>query len=280
VWFRDVRIKELETVPPVTTATFAGQGDWHPGQVPVELAATDAGSGIARTEFKLDNGPWTAYTGPVVVTGDGQHTLLYRSADKDGNVEPDKAATILIDATKPTLLVSGVADGHVYGDSTDVVATWHAEDATSGLASVTGTLDSAAVEPGRVTALYQLGLGIHTLSVTAKDKAGNTTEQRLAFATTTSLRDVDQLVDRFRATNRLSLSAYVSLSSTLAKARKAEAAGNDTAAVKQLRKFVQVANDPGQIADADVRSTLVRDANSVIGSIEGGRPLPPASSGS
>jgi cytochrome c len=280
VWFRNVRIKELETTPPLTVATFAGPADWHPGQVPVELSATDAGSGVARTEWKLDGGAWTQYTGPVVVSGDGRHTLLYRSVDKDGNVEPDKAATILIDATKPTLLVSGVADGRVYGDATDVVVSWHAEDATSGLASVTGTLDTTRVESGKVTALYQLPLGVHTLSVVAKDNAGNSTEQRLTFATTTSLRDIDQLVERFRATNRLSLAAYVSLSSTLAKARKAEANGDDAKAVKQLQKFVLVANDPGQVTDSDVRSTLVRDTRAVIGSIEGGLPLPPASSGS
>jgi cytochrome c len=279
VSFRNVRIKKLETTPPVTTATFATPGDWHPGQVPVELTATDAGSGVARTEWKLDGGPWTAYTAPVVVTGDGSHTLLYRSADKDGNVEPDKAATILIDASKPTLLVSGIADGRVYGDATDVVVNWHAEDATSGIASVSGTLNGSSLESGRTVALYQLPLGIHALSVVALDKAGNRTEQRLSFATTTSMRDIDQLTDRFRATNRLSLKAYVALSSSLAKARKAEAAGQDAKAVKELRKFIDVANDPAKVADADVRSVLVRDARAVIGSIEGGRVLPRASSG-
>ncbi|MET0131973.1 MAG: ThuA domain-containing protein [Kibdelosporangium sp.] len=280
VSFRNVRIKELETVAPVTVANFANPGDWHPGQVPVELTATDEGSGVARTEYKLDNGAWTPYTTPVVVTGDGRHTLLYRSVDKDGNVEPDKAATILIDAAKPTLLVSGVADGRVYGDATDVVVNWHAEDATSGIASVAGTLDTAPVESGRVTSLYQLPLGVHTLTVVAKDKAGNSTEQRLTFATTTSLRDLDQLVTRFRATNRLSLTAAASLSSALSKARKAEANGEDGKAVKQLQKFVQVANDPAVVTDPDVRSTLVRDARAVIGSIEGSVPLARSSSGS
>ncbi|CAM3893725.1 ThuA domain-containing protein [Kibdelosporangium persicum] len=278
--FRNVRIKELETTPPVTVANFANPGGWHPGQVPVELAATDEGSGVARTEYKLDNGPWTTYSQPVVVTGDGQHTLLYRSVDKDGNVEPDKAATIQIDGSKPTLLVSGIADGRVYGDATDVVVKWHAEDATSGIASVTGSLDSTPIQSGQVTSLYQLPLGVHNLSVTALDKAGNRTEQKLTFATTTSLRDIDQLITRFRATNRLSLSASVTLSGQIAKARKAEAAGDDAKAVKQLRKFVELANDPVKVTDEDVRTTLVRDANAVIGSLEGGPALRRASSGS
>ena len=94
------------------------------------------------------------------------------------------------------------------------------------------------------------------------------------------MRDIDQLIDRFRATNRLALTAYVSLSGQLAKARKAEAAGDDAKAVKQLRKFVELANDPAKVTDPDVRSTLVRDAGAVIGSIEGGAVLPRPSSGS
>ena len=52
-----------------------------------------------------------------------------------------------------------MADGRVYGDATDVVLSWHAEDATSGLSTVTGALDGEAVTSGRAVALYQLPLG-------------------------------------------------------------------------------------------------------------------------
>jgi cytochrome c len=279
VFFRNVQIKEIaDEAAPVTTATFAdaGPSGWHPGTVPVELSATDAGQGVDRVEYKLDGGDWTPYAGTVTVTGDGEHTLLYRATDKAGNVEAEKAATIKIDGTRPTLLAAGVADGRVYGDATDVVLSWHAEDATSGLSTVSGALDGSAVTSGRAVALYQLPLGNHGFAVTATDKAGNTTSQSLSFTTTTSMRDVGQLVDRFRATNRLSLSAYTQLSSVLTKARKAEANGNDRKAVRYLGTFVTLAVDDTLVGDADVRSVLGRDGNAVIDSLTGVAKLPRA----
>jgi glucose/arabinose dehydrogenase len=278
-WFRNVRIKEIvDEAAPVTTATFAqpGAGGWHPGTVPVQLAATDEGQGVARIEYKLDSGAWTPYTTTVNVTGDGSHTLLYRAVDRAGNVEAEKAATIKIDGTRPTLMVAGIADGRIYGDASDVVLSWHAEDATSGVASVVGAIDGEAITSGRVVALYQLPLGTHGFAVTATDTAGNVTTQSLTFATTTSLRDVDQLLDRFRATNRLSLSAYQQLSSLLTKARKAEANGNDTKAVRFLGTFIQLAIDDTLVGDPDVSSVLERDVQAVIDSIEGVAVLPQA----
>ncbi|HEV2779295.1 MAG TPA: ThuA domain-containing protein [Actinophytocola sp.] len=280
VYYRNIQIKELDVTAPVTVARFAdpGPAGWHPGQVPVELTATDVGDGVDRIEYSLDGGAWTTYTGVITVTGDGEHTLLYRAIDRAGNVEPDKAATIKIDATRPTLLVAGVANGRVYGDATDLVISWQAEDATSGLSSVAGTLNGAAISSGQVVPLHQLPLGFQALLVTATDRAGNRTEQSVTFATTTSMRDIDQLLDRFRASNRLSLSAHVALSAQLAKARKAEAAGNDVRAVRELRRFTELVNEPGRVPDAGVRSVLDRDARAVIDSIEGVAMLPEASS--
>ena len=90
------------------------------------------------------------------------------------------------------------------------------------------------------------------------------------------MRDIGQLVDRFRATNRLSLSAYKQLSSVLTKARKAEANGNDGKAVRYLGTFVTLAKDGTFVADADVRSVLERDGNAVIDSLTGVASLPRA----
>ena len=205
----------------------------------------------------------------VEVTGDGDHSLLYRARDRAGNVETDKAATIRIDATLPTLMVAGVAQGRVYGDATDLVLTWHAEDATSGLRTVAATLDGETVLNGRPTALYQLPLGQHAFTVSATDVAGNVQSQTVSFTTTTSLRDVSQLLDRFRATNRLTLSQYRQLDSLMTKIRRAEANGNDTRTVRLLGTFVLLVTDGTFIGDADIRTVLERDAQAVIDSIEG-----------
>ncbi len=279
VWFRNIQIKEfVDETAPVTTATFAppGSAGWHPGTVPVTLTAEDEGLGVDFIEYKLDGGEWTRYTGTVEVTGDGEHTLLYHAVDRAGNAEPRKAATIKIDATLPTLMVAGVVDGYIYGDATDLVLSWHAEDATSGVDSVTGALDGAVITSGRTLALHQLPLGTHGFTVTATDKAGNVTSQSLTFATTTSMRDIRQLLDRFRAADRLSQSAYQQLKNLLTRAAKAEANGDDARAARYLRSFVQLAIDETLVGDEDVRAVLKRDGEAVIDDLEGAAALPEA----
>jgi cytochrome c len=261
----DVRI---DGTAPVTTATFAAPGEsgWHSGAVSVVLAAADPASGVARTEWSLDGRAWTAYGRPVAVSGDGTHTLLYRSVDTAGNTEVDRAATIEIDGTSPTLLVTGVANGRVYGDATDVVVSWEAGDATSGVRSVTATIGQRPLVSGTAVPLHELALGVHELRVTATDVAGNATTRTVPFAVSTSLRDVSQLLDRFKATNRLPRTSYDALTKQLAKARKAEAEGKDNKAIQELRAFRTLA---ASVPDAGVRSVLVRDTDAVIAQLDG-----------
>ncbi|YCK37089.1 OmpL47-type beta-barrel domain-containing protein [Actinomadura sp. ATCC 39365] len=91
--------------PPVTTASGVPAG-WSDGPVEVVLTAADAGSGVARTEYRLGDGPWQPYTSPVRVDREGESVLAFRSADRAGNVEEPKSVTVRIDATAPTLTVT------------------------------------------------------------------------------------------------------------------------------------------------------------------------------
>ncbi|MEE6260404.1 ThuA domain-containing protein [Plantactinospora sonchi] len=267
-------VEETKSVPvridataPVSSASFAPPTDdgWHgDGTVPVTLTSTDAGSGVTRLEWSLDGGAWTAYTEPVNVTGDGQHELLYRATDAAGNVETLKSAVLKIDGVKPTVLVSGLADGQLYGDSQDVRVNWSAVDPTSGIRATVGTLDGRPYQPNTLQAMYELPLGLHELTVTATDRAGNSTTSTVRFFVTTSFRDMQQLLDRFKATGRLSARAHKQLSDKLATVRQAEANGNDDKAIKQLGQFKALAADPGLVAEAEIRDVLVRDADAMI----------------
>ena len=257
--------------PPSTTATFAPANDngWHAGAVPVTLAATDGGAGVAATDWSLDGGPWTAYTGPVDISGDGTHELRYRATDAAGNTEPLRAATVRIDGTKPTTIVSGVAEGALYGDSQDVRITYQAVDPTSGIATTAGTMDGAAYPSGRLQPLYDLGLGPHEMTVTATDAAGNRTTATVRFYVTTSFRDVRGLLDRFRATGQLSATAHRKLSNKLDAARTSEAAGDDERALRQLAALRELAIDAALVPDGGVRSVLARDVDALAAVIRG-----------
>ncbi len=93
-----------DTIPPVSTITLSGttgENGWYRSNVTATISTSDDETGIASTEYNLDNAGWVQYTGPFLVTGDRVHTLLYRSVDGAGNREADKSVTIPIDATAP-----------------------------------------------------------------------------------------------------------------------------------------------------------------------------------
>ena len=257
---------KIDATAPVTTAAFAppNNGGWHAGTIPVTLSATDAGSGVATLKWSLNGGAWTPYTAPVNVSGDGQHELLYLATDTAGNVETLKSAILKIDATKPTVMVAGLADGQLYGDSQDVRVTFQAVDATSGVQSTIGALDGRAYYTGTLQAMYELTLGLHELDVTATDTAGNQAVSAVRFFVTTSFRDMQNLLDRFKATGRLSATAHDQLSTKLTSARKAEANGKDAKAISDLRAFRTLASGATLIPEAEVRGVLMRDADAMI----------------
>jgi serine protease len=78
-------LKEIEVDPPRTEVSVAP--DPVDGTTVTMEAQDGWGSGVQRTEYRLDNGAWTAYEGPFTVTRPGTHKLGYRSTDRNDNVE-------------------------------------------------------------------------------------------------------------------------------------------------------------------------------------------------
>ena len=96
-----------DITPPTTAATVTGtqgQNNWYTTDTTVTLAATDneGGSGVAKTEYSLDNGTtWSVYTQPITITQEGITNVQYRSQDKIGNQETIQAKEVKIDKTAP-----------------------------------------------------------------------------------------------------------------------------------------------------------------------------------
>ncbi len=88
----------VDMTAPTTTATT---GPVVNNSVSVSLAATDNLSGVIKTEYNLDGAGWTAYTVPFSANGIGAHALLFRSIDKAGNQEGNKALNIPISIDPP-----------------------------------------------------------------------------------------------------------------------------------------------------------------------------------
>ena len=153
-----------ETVAPVTTLSSTpsapnGANGWYVTNVDFSLGATDNCSGVARTEYSLDNGvSWLPYTGTISITQEGSTTVLFRSIDRAGNVEATVSRTFMIDKTDPTVQIS--ADPTTIwppnGRMVPVRITGLGSDAISGLAQVSYTVTDEYGTP--------LSIGTRTLT--------------------------------------------------------------------------------------------------------------------
>jgi hypothetical protein len=164
---------QIDATAPETTASLspAAVNGWyvHPT---VTLDATDAGSGVASSEYSLDGGVWTAYSAPFAVTGDGTHELQFRSTDSAGNVETANTRSFRIDATGPSIAITRPAG--TYALNASVLASYACTDGGSDVASCTGTVaNGSPIDTSPV--------GTHSFTVSSEDNAGNTSTKTISY---------------------------------------------------------------------------------------------------
>ncbi|HEX5094946.1 MAG TPA: Ig-like domain repeat protein, partial [Acidimicrobiia bacterium] len=145
--------------------------------VSVNVAATDtSGSGVTKIEWNIaeDSRSDTingATTPPIVISGEGKHTLKVRYTDGMNHVSQWYTHDVWIDTTLPTDTTSAATSWQPL-PSLDV--TVHGTDAHSGVATVEwkidGVADSASGDTGTATVA---GNGEHTVESRVIDVAGN-----------------------------------------------------------------------------------------------------------
>ncbi len=150
-----------------------GNNGWYVSPpVNVDASGSDATSGLASVQCRVDGGAWQSP--PVSVTGDGSHTVDCQAEDNAGNVST-WSQTVKVDATAPDLAPAATAASNGqngwYTGSVTVQA--NASDATSGLASVQYQVDGGTWQSGETVNLSTDG--VHTVVFKAEDVAGNTT---------------------------------------------------------------------------------------------------------
>ena len=85
-------------------------GGWLSAAAIVTLTPTDGGSGVSTTHYSVDGGSWSTGTSVSVPAVDGAHSIAYYSVDNAGNIESQKSATVLIQASGPTCPTCTAAD--------------------------------------------------------------------------------------------------------------------------------------------------------------------------
>jgi PKD repeat protein len=172
-----------DSTAPTTGHTLApaapnGTGGWYTSVPQVTLSATDnaGGSGVAKTEYRIDGAAtWTQYAAAFAVPA-GSHTVEYRSVDVAGNVETAKSVAVKVDATAPTVArttVPAAPQGPDGWFTSALQVTLNATDNAggSGLAAREYRIDNGAWTA--YAAPFAVPSGSHTVEYRAKDAAGN-----------------------------------------------------------------------------------------------------------
>ncbi|MHB0996910.1 MAG: T9SS type A sorting domain-containing protein [Elusimicrobiales bacterium] len=96
---------KIDRTPPASTIELVGpqRNGWYSGPVTVTLVSTDELSGVKEILYILDDSTPAVYNAPLVVAGDGEHTIRYYTSDNADNLEGYKSTGFRIDAAAPAV---------------------------------------------------------------------------------------------------------------------------------------------------------------------------------
>ncbi|WP_419956408.1 OmpL47-type beta-barrel domain-containing protein [Neobacillus niacini] len=164
---------EIDTKAPDTVSNVTDE--WNKGEVAVELTATDALSGVAKTFYSINGSEFlegTAFT----VTEEGVNKVTFYSVDNAGNVEKVKTVEVKIDKTAPTVSFDIAAEQELGSTFT---LDYLAADNLSGIAVEDVTVNGKSYQKGDQVTLSEPGA--YKLVVTVTDAAGWTTQVEKEF---------------------------------------------------------------------------------------------------
>jgi hypothetical protein len=173
----------VDLTPPTLNILLSGTpglATWYVSAVTATAQVSDATSGVALTEFRLDGGAWQTGTTLTVVT-DGFHTVDFRTLDQAGNLS-NASQTFKLDTTRPISVFSRPAEGTETKAAGTVSFAGNSSDALSGLATVEISVDDGLTWlPLPVTGgawsygwdTLRLPDGLYPILVRASDQAGN-----------------------------------------------------------------------------------------------------------
>lgn len=185
-----VAVRVDATPPALSITSPANNAIFNVTTVTVTWTASDSGTGLAKVEVRLDGGPYVVATGTShSFTGlaDGTHIISVRATDNVGNTAT-ALVTVIVDTTPPTVSFTSPA-ANSWQNSASVSVAFTATDATSGILQVFISVDGGPpVNATGQTSYTFTGLadGSHTVTLTAKDKAGHTSSGALTFRVDTT----------------------------------------------------------------------------------------------
>ena len=180
-----------------------------------------------------------------------------------GTVSPaiEGRLAFITDTEGPVVTVT-VPAAKSYLHSTVLKLDFKATDTPAGVASVSAKLDTRVVKNGQSIDLHLQKLGTHKLTVTAVDKAGNTTVKAVTFTVRATTSSIITSVNRFYDAHQITSRAVRNrLLGVLYAARRFQSMGWETPAVMNLASFtVTVARETYRTIRPGASSVLIDDA--------------------
>ena len=192
---------QIDTIPPVTSFSRLDEGGgWWWTDAPFSLTATDIdGSEVARSEYQVkpvtvvtpEPSAWLPTDGIYgVASGEGEHTLFYRSVDVAGNVEDPQTTWIGIDSQEPVITIFVPSLAAAYFQGSVVPVSYVTSDATSKVANSYASVDNSEDNIASGDPLPTDDLGDHHFTVWAVDYAGHWAERTIDYTVVAASSDV------------------------------------------------------------------------------------------
>ena len=161
----------IDPAPPNVPGVTLSTEQWTNTSVTATVKDNgDAHSGVARTEYSLDGGSWTTYSGVLSIEAHGKHTVSARAIDNVGRISGTASKAALVDKVAP--VISKVEQQPDSGH-TEMTLAVTATDADSGVKGYAVTTEEKAPAPDSFSAGTPKADHNGVYYIWAVDKAGN-----------------------------------------------------------------------------------------------------------
>ena len=170
---------QVDGTPPIIVPSFmstSGLNGWQVSAATVSADVSDALSGVASTQYRVNDGAWQ--DGDFVLVGDGVHRIDFQAFDAAGNLQV-ASQEVQVDTIPPVYNFDTTLDGSVLSGT--VILSGNILDVTSAVHNVEFSPDGSSwLAASFIDSRWSFELdtsaldnGDHTLYLRSTDKAGN-----------------------------------------------------------------------------------------------------------
>jgi hypothetical protein len=187
---RNVTVDGTTYVGPGSTLTVHAADDfWRPEEILIDVVLTGPNGTV--------DVPATVHDGDVIQVPrvDGQYVLTLTAHDACRRQGEPTQTPVTSDTTAPTITITEPAAAQ-YDTAQFSAIRYTVTDSGSGVATSQVTFDGAPATQGQVLDMYTLQPGLHTVTVTASDRVGNTATASKVFRVRATAASLLSNIDR------------------------------------------------------------------------------------